>query len=48
MDIYHRKRTTEREECILTIRDNTRAILRWLKRSNIRQEDELDASWLVN
>ena len=37
---------TKKEDCILAMGDNTSA-MGWLRRSNFRQKDESDTSWLV-
>ena len=35
-----------REDCVLSIGDNTSA-MGWLRRSNFRQKDDSDTSWIV-
>ena len=37
---------SSKEDCVLTIGDNTSAI-RWLRRSNFREKDENDRTWEV-
>ena len=44
IDILEHK--VKKEDCVLTMGDNTRA-MGWLRKSNFRQKDESNCSWSV-